>query len=142
VHAHDGTDITRQIATAGGDGKVLDRVQPVGVNHEITVVLVYRRGLASVPVVEELGQRFPLDVVDSVHVKPGAVAWEHNRMGLRDQMFPCSVFDKLLGLDLASAVVLASGVGLARFVLWRVTHLLILASRLRRGSFGRVEGVV
>lgn len=142
MHAHDGTDIARQIAAAGGDGKVLDRVQAVGVDHEVTVVLVYRWGLAPVPVVEELGQRFPLDVVDRVHVKPGAVAREHNRMGLRDQMFPCRVLDKLLGLDLAGTVVLASGVRLASLVLWRVAHLLILASRLSGGSFGRVERIV
>jgi hypothetical protein len=112
MHAHDGTNIASQVATAGRDGEILDRVQAVGVDHEVAVVLVHRRRLAPIPVVEELGQCFPLDVVDRVHVKPGAVAGENDRMGLRDQMFPRCVLDELFCLGLAGTVGLAGAISL------------------------------
>lgn len=34
---HDGTDITRQVPAAGGGGEVLLGVQPVSVNHEVSI---------------------------------------------------------------------------------------------------------
>lgn len=139
MHAHNRTDIAGQIAAAGGDGKVLDRVQAIGVDHKIAVVLVYRRSLAPVPVVEELWQRLPLDVVDGVHVEPGAVAGEHNGMGLGDEVFPSSILNKLLSLSLSSSVAL----GLRALVLGRVAHLLIFKRRrLCWRAFRGIEGVV
>jgi hypothetical protein len=112
MHAHDCTDIAGEVATAGRDGEILNRVQPVGVDHEVTVVLVHRRRLAPVPVVEELGQCFPLDVVDRVHVEPSAVAGEHDRMGLGNQMLPRGILDELLCLGLAGTVRLAGAISL------------------------------
>lgn len=41
---HDGTDITRQVPAAGSGCKILLWVQPVSVNHEVSVGQVaYRR---------------------------------------------------------------------------------------------------
>lgn len=34
---HDGTDITRQVPTAGSRGEILLGVQPVSVNHEVSI---------------------------------------------------------------------------------------------------------
>lgn len=34
---HDGTDITRQVPAAGSGGEILLGVQPVSVNHEISI---------------------------------------------------------------------------------------------------------
>ena len=63
-------------------------------------------------------------------------------MCLRDQVFPCGVLDKLLGLGLAGGIALAGTVSAGTLILGRVAHLLIQAGRLGRGPFGRVEGVV
>ncbi len=82
VHAHNRTDIAGQVTAAGSDCKIFHRVQPVGVDHKVAIILVYRRGLAPVPVVEELWQRLPLNAVDGVHVEPSAVAGKHNRVCL------------------------------------------------------------
>jgi hypothetical protein len=137
VHPHDGADVAGQVATAGGDGEILDRVQPVGVDHEVAVVLVHGGGLAPVPAVEELGEGLTLDVVDRVHVEPGAVTREHNRVGLRDQVFPCGVLAELFRLGLASGLAVGP-----RLLLGRVAHLLVQDGRLGGGALGRVEGVV
>ena len=63
-------------------------------------------------------------------------------MGLRDQVFPCGVLDKLLGLGLAGDIALAGTITPRTLILGRVAHLLVQAGRLGRGAFGRVEGVV
>ena len=34
---HDGTDITSQVPTAGSGGEILLGVQPVSVNHEVSI---------------------------------------------------------------------------------------------------------
>lgn len=65
VHTHNGAHIASQIPSASGDCEVLCRVQSVSVDHEITVVLVDRRCLATVAVVEEFGKRLLLNVVNS-----------------------------------------------------------------------------
>ena len=142
VHTHDGADVASEVAAAGRDGEILDRVEPVGVDHKVAIVLVHGGGLAAVPIVEELGQRLALDAVDRVHVEPGAVAGEHDGVGLRDQVFPCGVLDKLLGLGLAGGIALAGTITPRTLILGRVAHLLVEAGRLGRGAFGRVEGVV
>lgn len=41
---HDGTDITRQVPAAGSGCKILLRVQPVSVNHEVSVGQIAYRG--------------------------------------------------------------------------------------------------
>jgi hypothetical protein len=86
MDSHDGTHITCQVSATGCDGQILDRVQAVGVDHEVAVILVDCRSLAPVAVVEELGHSFPLDVMNGVHVEPCAVAWQDNGVGLRDEV--------------------------------------------------------
>ena len=86
MNAHDGADISRKVATAGCNRKILDGVQSVGVDHEISVVLVDGGSLAAVSAIEEFGQSFLLYRVDDVHIKPGGIAGEDNGMCLRDQM--------------------------------------------------------
>lgn len=136
MHAHDGAHITSQVAAASRDGEVLNRVEAVCVNHKIAVILVYGRGLAAIPVVEEFGQGLALDVVDGVHVEPCAVARQDDGMRLGDEVLPRGIFDELLCLSFASAIGRASAVCFAAFSFWRVAHLLVLAASI--SSFGRV----
>jgi hypothetical protein len=84
VNAHNSTHISSKVAPARSYGEVLDGVEPVSVDHKVTVVLVDMGRLASVPVVEKLGEGFALDVVDRVHVKPSAVTWQDYGVSLRD----------------------------------------------------------
>lgn len=86
MNAHDCADISGKVATAGRDRKVLDGVESIGVDHEISVVLVDGGGLAAVPAIEEFGQRLLLYRVDDVHIKPGGIAGENNGMCLRDKV--------------------------------------------------------
>ena len=86
MDAHDGADISGKVATAGGNRKVLDGVESIGVNHEISIVLVDGGSLAAVSAIKELGQGFLLYRVDDVHIKPGGIAGENNGMCLGDQM--------------------------------------------------------
>src|SRR4051794_29274903 len=88
VNAHYGTDIASQVAPAGSDGEILRGVEAVSVDHEVAVVLVHIGRLAPVPAVEELWQSLALDVVDGVHVEPGAVAGQHDGVRLRNEVFP------------------------------------------------------
>ena len=92
MNAHNRTNIASKIATARSDSQVFDRVQTVGVDHEIAVVLVGRRGLASVAAVEELCQSLFLDGIDGVHVEPSGVARENDCVGLGDELIPCFAF--------------------------------------------------
>lgn len=86
MHSHDGADIACQIPPACSDGKILDRVQPIGVDHEIAIVFVDCGGLASVASVEELWQRFLLQGMDGVHVEPCTVAGKNDLVCLGNQM--------------------------------------------------------
>ena len=54
MHAHNGAHVARQVPPAGSYSEVFRRVQPVSVNHEVTVVLIDSGRLAPISVVEEL----------------------------------------------------------------------------------------
>lgn len=82
VDTHDGTDISGEVTPASRDSQIFNRVQSVGVDHKVAVVLVDGRGLAAVPTVEELRHGLALDVVDRVHVKPCAIAGQNDSMCL------------------------------------------------------------
>src|SRR5258708_4879970 len=88
MDSHNSANISSQIPSASSDGQVLYGVQPVGVDHEVAVVLVDGWSLASVSVVEELWQGLSFDIIDVVHVEPAAVTWENYRVCLRDKVFP------------------------------------------------------
>jgi hypothetical protein len=70
VYAHDGANVTGKVASAGSDGEVLDGVQSVGIDHEVAVVLVHRRSLATITVVKELGESLALDLVRTSACSP------------------------------------------------------------------------
>ena len=74
MDSHDGADISGQITSASSDCQILLGVESIRIDHEVSVVLVYSRRLASIAAVEELGQGFLFDVRNLVHIKPGAVA--------------------------------------------------------------------
>lgn len=61
VHPHDSTNISGKITATGCNGKILDGVQSVGVDHEISVVLVDGGSLATIPCIEEFRQGLLLD---------------------------------------------------------------------------------
>jgi hypothetical protein len=84
MYAHDCANISSKISAASSEGKILARIETVGIDHEVAIVLVNGWSLASVPVVEELWQSLALNVVDRVHIKPSAVTWEDNGVCLRD----------------------------------------------------------
>lgn len=151
VYAHDGADVTGKVSPTGSDGQVFDRAEAVGVDHEITVVLVDSRSLASVSVVEELGHGLTLDAVDGVHVEPGTVARQHDGMSLRNQVIASGTLGSLLGLILRSLPALSafgtfsgssSSLALGSRLLGllgRVTHLLVSSGRgFGRGCLWRV----
>ena len=82
MDAHDRADVASKVATTGSDGKILCRTQTIGVDHKVTVVLVYGRRLGPVTRVEEFWESTSLDGVDFVHVVPGSVARDDNFMRL------------------------------------------------------------
>lgn len=82
VHTHDRANIASKVTSTGCDGKIFHRVEPVGINHEVTIIFIDSWSLASVAVVEELGQRLALNVVNRVHVEPGAITWQHDGVRL------------------------------------------------------------
>ena len=75
MDSHDSANITGKISAASSHSQVFNMVQAIGVNHEISVVLVDRWSLAAVASVEKLAHGFLLDRVNLVHIKPTRVAW-------------------------------------------------------------------
>lgn len=98
MYSHDGADIASQVPSTRRDCEILDGIQAVGVDHKITVVLVDGRCFASVSTVEEFGQGFLFQRVYGLHVKPCAVTWKDDLMGLSDQVRVCSGFERRLCL--------------------------------------------
>lgn len=86
MNTHYSTNITRQIPAAGGDRQILDRVQSVGVDHEVSVIFVDCRSLASVTTVEELCHCFLFQGVDRMHIEPRCVTGENDGMCLGNEM--------------------------------------------------------
>ncbi len=60
MDSHDCADIASEIPPTCSYCKVFDGIQAIRVDHEVAVVLVHRRCLASVSTVKELRQRFLL----------------------------------------------------------------------------------
>jgi len=79
---HDGTDITGQVPAAGGGGEILLGVQPVRVNHEVSISQVDFWSLGLVLAVKELGESPPLNGMNTIIVKPGSVAGNDDVVGL------------------------------------------------------------
>lgn len=86
MYAHNGAYVSCEISSTGRDGEIFGRVEPVCVDHEVTVIFVNRWCLASVATVEELGQRFALEAVYLMHVEPSAVTWQNDGVCLRDEV--------------------------------------------------------
>jgi hypothetical protein len=134
MHAHDGADIAGQVPSAGRDGQIFARVETIGVDHKVAVVLVDMRRLASVAAVEELRQGLALNVVDGVHVEPGAVARQHDGVRLGDEVFASSILYALFRLDLGDSTIGALGGGVIPVLLsglsflGGVAHLLVFLS--------------
>lgn len=89
MDAHNRTHITGKITATSSDSQVFDGVQAVGVDHEVTIVLVSCRRLAAVASVEELRERLLLDGIDGVHVEPVCIARKDNGVCLSDELFTC-----------------------------------------------------
>jgi hypothetical protein len=94
VYPHYGAHVSREVAPAGSNSKILARVEAVGVDHEVAVVLVHVRGLATVSVVEEFRQGLLLDLVDGVHVEPCTVTWKDDGVCLRYEVFPSCTLNR------------------------------------------------
>ena len=82
MNSHNRTDISCQIPTAGGDSKILDRIQTIGVDHEISVVFINSGGLASIPAIKELCEGLLLNWMNGVHVEPRGITREDDGMCL------------------------------------------------------------
>ena len=82
MHPHYSTDISSKISSTSGHSEIFRGIQTVCVNHEVTVVFINGRSLASIAAIEEFGKGPFLGFVDSVHVKPSAVAWKNDGMSL------------------------------------------------------------
>ena len=65
--------------------------------------------LASVAVIEKLGQSLALDGVDGVHIKPGAITGQNDSMCLRNEVFTGGVLDALLSLSILGSGISTSG---------------------------------
>lgn len=163
MNTHDSTDITGKIASTSGDSQVFDGVQPVGVDHEVSVVLVSSRGLAAIAAIEELCKGLLLNCINRVHIKPGRIAGQNDSVGLLDQLLPCRCFQgrpSRRRLVIARGILKALGALLWRlrlssriFVSFRIapaislgaTHFLILRldiTVLGLGRGRRIEGIV
>src|ERR1700709_2038692 len=88
VHSHNSTNISSQISAAGGNGQVFNRVEAICIDHEISVVLVHSWSLTSISVVEEFRKSFSFNAVNFMHVEPGTVTGEDDRVRLRDKVLP------------------------------------------------------
>ena len=53
MHPHDPADIPRQIPPTSRHSEIFSWIQSIRVDHEISVILVYRRRLAAIPTREE-----------------------------------------------------------------------------------------
>ena len=130
VHAHHGAYVARQVPTTCGNGQVLHGVEPICVDHKVTIVLVRDRGLAAVPVIEELGKGLALDAVDRVEIEPSAVAGQDDGVSLGDQMGARRVLDGVLGSGRAGLGQTLARLGLAHdgagSVLLSISHFRIL----------------
>ena len=92
MNTHNSTDITRKVATASSNSQILDGVQSIGIDHEVSVIFVCSRRLAAVTAIEELSESLPLNWVDGVHIKPCRIAGEDNGVCLGDELFACGSF--------------------------------------------------
>lgn len=82
MYTHDSADITSEISPTSRNSQIFDRVEAIGINHEVPVVLVNSWSFASIPVVEKFWECLSFDVVDLVHIKPSAVTWKDDRVCL------------------------------------------------------------
>lgn len=82
MYTHDSTNVTSQVPPTRRNCEVFYWVETVGIDHEITIVFIDSRGLASISAVEELREGLLLDNVDVVHVEPCGIAREDDRVRL------------------------------------------------------------
>lgn len=120
MDTHDGAYVASQVSPASRHSKVLDGVEPVGVDHKIAVVLVNGWSFASVAIVEEFGHGLALDFMNSVHVEPGAVAGKNDGVRLGDEMLAGGRLDCFFRLCF-----LAITAGRRTLAIWRVVHLFV-----------------
>jgi hypothetical protein len=90
MNPHDRTNISRQIPPTSSNGEVLRRVEPIRVDHKVSVVLVVLRRLAPVLGREELGKRPPFDRGDGGEIKPGRVRGDDDGVSLGSEVGGCS----------------------------------------------------
>lgn len=144
MDSHDGANITSQVSTASRYCQILDGVQSVGIDHKVAIVFVDSGGFASVAVVEELGHGLAFDVVNRVHVEPGTIARQDNRMCLGNEMLASSRLDGLLRLRVLaigswSSISTSSILGVVR----RVVHLFVNAAcGFSWRSIGRIKRII
>jgi hypothetical protein len=67
---HDGSDIPSQIPPTGSHCQILPRVESVGIDHKVPVILVNTWRLAPIPIREEFGERTTFDRVDEGQCEP------------------------------------------------------------------------
>lgn len=129
MNAHYGANVTSQVATTGCHGEIFNWVETVGVDHEIAIVFVNSRCFAPIPIVEKLCHSFTFDIMDAVHVKPGAVTRQDNSMSLRDEMIPGGGFKRFFRLGFNPSIQCCRSVARASGqpfrILRHITHLLI-----------------
>jgi hypothetical protein len=53
MNPHDSSHITGQIPPTSRNSQILSGIQPISINHEISIILVYTRRLAPVSIGEE-----------------------------------------------------------------------------------------
>ena len=82
MHSHDRPDISRQVPPTRRHGQVFGRVESIGVDHEISIVLVDLGRLAPVLAAEEFGQGFTLKGVHGTQVEPCRIRRDDERVGL------------------------------------------------------------
>lgn len=82
MHPHDRSYISRQVSSTRRHGQIFGRVQPIGVDHEIPIILVDLRRLASVLSAEEFGQGFTFEGVHGGEVEPCRVGRDNEWVGL------------------------------------------------------------
>lgn len=100
MDTHDGANIASQVSSCCSHCQILARVESVCVDHEISIVFVDMWRFAPVAIVEEFWQSLALDIVDGVHVEPGAVAGQNDRVCLRDEVFARGILYALFRLGL------------------------------------------
>ena len=83
MYSHNSANVTGEVPPASCDCEIFGRIESIGIDHEIAIVLVDARRFAAIPTVEEFGDALHLCLMYCIHIKPGTIARNDHGKALR-----------------------------------------------------------